>query len=263
MSTVLKALHLLDFFDEQTSSFSLNELVTLSGYTKSKVRRYLLDLLEGNMIEYCSSTNTYRIGLMPLRLAKVREACTPMQAAIDNEVRNLSHKLNESVHCCIEIGGHILRISVVQSKKKNRIVLPLGEKVPWHASASGLAILAFSSEEKVLRILNKSLPSFTEYTVTDINTLKEKLTVIQQRGYSVSENMLENGISSVAVPFFNPQQQACGALSVVMPSIRFGPFYSQLPIDLILRSAKKATSLTLGQFPKCFPGHNKQVLYAN
>ena len=86
--------------------------------------------------------------------------------------------------------------------------------------SSGKALLAYLPQQRLERILAKGLPRFTEETITDPILLQEELKKVRQQGYAVAQEELEIGLSAVAAPVWNHEEEVVAAVSVSGPSFR-------------------------------------------
>ena len=78
MQTIEKGLSLLQLFSEQRPEMGLTEMARYSGFDKATTRRFLLALKKHGFVEQNAVTRAYRLGPGILRLARVREAVSPI-----------------------------------------------------------------------------------------------------------------------------------------------------------------------------------------
>lgn len=95
-----------------------------------------------------------------------------------------------------------------------------GEFGPPHALPSGVVILANSQQETIDRCLEPPLEQLTQETITNIETIKEKMVQARSAGYIWCFEEFAEGINSVAAPVFGPDA-VVGALQVHGPTFRF------------------------------------------
>jgi sugar lactone lactonase YvrE len=97
----------------------------------------------------------------------------------------------------------------------------VGSRVEAHASGLGKAILAHLSLEKRRALLAAApLERITPNTITDIDELIRQLDLTKARGYAVSVDEQNIGISSVAAPVLNHRAEPIGAIGIIGPSFR-------------------------------------------
>jgi IclR family acetate operon transcriptional repressor len=245
MQTVDKAIELLGIFSERQPELGLSELARTAGFDKASTRRLLMALIKHDYIEQNPLTRAYRLGAGVLRLARIRETSTPLDAITTPLLEELVRTTGETAHFSLRSGMTISTVGLVQSSKSNRIHFVLGEEGPLHATASGIVCLAFSDDTYVSEVLNQRLQRYTENTVTDKRQFRSMLKTAAQQGYHVNQEMFEHDVCSVAAPVFNQTQQALGALAVAAPSSRFG-IDAQRAIRVAVEDAAQRASHALG-----------------
>jgi DNA-binding IclR family transcriptional regulator len=220
MQTVEQALKLLRCFSERQPEFGLSELAKRAGFDKAKTRRYLVALIKHGLIEQNAGSKRYRLGAALLRLARVREACFPIEAVVTPILSELVVQCGETAHFSLMSGETLGNISVVESPKAHRITMEKGEVLPLHATASGLAYLAHSPRSFVSEFLKHNLEAFTASTETAPQRVERKLARIRKRGIAKTEDSYEEGVTSYAVPIRGGQPYAVGAVAIAAPASR-------------------------------------------
>lgn len=254
-STVLKALDLLDLFNERRPRIGLSEVAKLSGNNKASTLRFLTALQSKGFIEKDDSTKSYSIGPAFLRFAQLREAISPLAEAIQHVLRDLSAETQETAHASVIAGEALANIGTVESKRANRISVEPGEAIPFHATASGLAFLAFSDAEFIRSALSRELTAHTTLTVTDSRRLHAELDRVLEQGFAMTTGSYEDGATGIAAPYFGPSGKVCGAIAVAMPTIRVTDESRQLVIQRVSAAARQLTELRGGQHPDFGHGH--------
>ncbi|MFQ6398809.1 IclR family transcriptional regulator [Nocardia sp. KC 131] len=112
------------------------------------------------------------------------------------------------------------RSSVSTPRTPLRAFLPLGQRIPLHASATGLAFLAAGPDEFVDGHVAGGLPPRTPRTITDPDTLRRTLDEIRTRGYSINDQGLSTGITAIGAAILDAHGQPVGSISVSGPTSR-------------------------------------------
>jgi DNA-binding IclR family transcriptional regulator len=220
MSTVVKALSLLDHFDASAPEISLVDMARLSGLDKATTRRLLVALAAKDFIEQDPETRRYRLGAALVRLACIREAALPMIEIARPVVAALSRQSGETVHVS-QIAGNVLSsVFVCESPHANRVSVAVGQKLPFNCTASGLAFLCAAPESFRAAVLKGPLPRMTRYSTTTAAQLKNNIEQAQKRGYAHSNQGFEDGVVSVGAPIIGANGAAVGAISITSPAAR-------------------------------------------
>jgi len=220
MQTVDKALRLLGLFSEERPEIGLSEIARLSGFNKATARRFLLALEKHGFVEQDARNRHYRLGAGLLRLARVREAVSPVQTVVRPILEDLVTRLGETAHFSLYTGGALATIGLAESAKSNRVMLERGEVIPLHATASGIAFMAFARPEIVDAALRESLIGHTVHTITDARELRKRLKTVARAGVAVANGSYEDGVCGIAAPVFGQDSFARGAVAIAAPASR-------------------------------------------
>lgn len=110
-------------------------------------------------------------------------------------------------------------ISTASEERKPSTSTHIGTRVPLHSTALGKAILAHLPSEQFRTIVDqRGLPSFTERTTTDIDTLLEELEAINNRGYAIDDEEHHEGLRCIAVPILSNGDRVSGPHTVCKTS---------------------------------------------
>lgn len=109
----------------------------------------------------------------------------------------------------------------VDSSQAVRAFVEIGSRSPLHATASGLAMMSQMNEDEVTRILDRPLTTFTGNTVTDPESLREKLAEFRSQGYAVNVGEWRPEVASVSSPILRADGTPSGALTISIPYSRF------------------------------------------
>ena len=220
MSTVVKALSLLDHFDASVPEVGLVDMARLSGLDKTTARRLLVALGKKGFVEQDPVTRRYRLGAALVRLARIRETALPMLDIARPLVEELSRQCGETVHVSQVAADILSSVLVCESPHANRVSVAVGQNLPFHCTASGIAFLSATTENFRAVVLKGPLPRMTAKTVTTPAQLKKLIETARERGYAFSDQGLEDGVVSVAAPILGPGGGAVGAISIATPAAR-------------------------------------------
>jgi DNA-binding IclR family transcriptional regulator len=130
-----------------------------------------------------------------------------------------------------------------------RVNFDEAEILPFHATSSGLALLAFNDDTLANKVLSKKLISFTDSTSTDAEDIKANLETIRAHGFAFTDQSYEDEVGSVAVPFFGVKGDAIGTLAIAIPVSRINKsFHETIIKQLIVASTELCRDLG-GQIP--------------
>ncbi|MGB8814429.1 MAG: IclR family transcriptional regulator [Paracoccaceae bacterium] len=250
MGTVSKALELLDCFTRQRALIGLSDFARLSGMNKSTCHRMLTELAAFGFVEQVGKAREYRLGPQVLRMAALREAAVPMRDAAMPVLRGLAQSLGETVHLSVIVGENLQMLAFSYSTAHSMaVMMEDANTLPYHATASGLAVLGFGTPAFRERVLTQPLPRLTKRTETNPAVIRERAAQARARGFATSSGGFEAEVDSIAVPLFDAAGQCCGALAVAAPASRLTSELLAAIRHEITKGAAQIVALWGGQVP--------------
>jgi DNA-binding IclR family transcriptional regulator len=256
MRTVERALKLLDHFSAAQPELGLSALARLAGLDKATTHRMLTALARQGIVEQNPQTKLYRLGGGILRLARVREAAFPVSAIVVPVLERLTEETGETSHASLFSGGRLGTIGVVESAKSIRVSVEPGQPLPFHATASGLAFMAFGPERIAAEVLARRLESFTPATGTDPRKIERALEEVRRTGFAMSDQTFETDVFGIAAPLFDSSGIACGSIAVATPSHRMTSKLQQLIVTKVTAAAIETTRGMGADPPPSYPARN-------
>jgi IclR family KDG regulon transcriptional repressor len=241
VQVALDVLEAVAFSDEE---LGVTQIAERLGLTKGSVHRHLLTLVERGYLVQNPVTTRYSRGPRSRLLAYYAPGTDLIQIAA-GPMRELRDLLGHSVVLSEFAPRGALVLSMVVGTAAIEIGVRPGSELPFHSSAQGKVLLAFAPRPQRERLLAKSLPAFTTYTVTDVKSLEAELTRVAQLGFATAPEQAMLGINAVAAPIFDAKDSCAGALALV-GSIQFLPSAIDAKSIAALKAAAAQISRTLG-----------------
>ncbi len=196
------------------------------GVPSSSVQRVLKSLHGLGMLVQVES-GRYRIGLPLFALANDIARHQPVWQFATDELARLVDLFDETALIGLydPARRRLMFVNAIESTRPIRYVPPIDRSwLPLHAGSSGLAILAFLSNEEIREIIEGNpLPALTSATLTDPEQIWREIRVIRARGYAHSvEQRLPDAVG-VAAPILYRPHQPLGDVIITFPVSRLGP----------------------------------------
>ncbi|MBN9244698.1 MAG: IclR family transcriptional regulator [Mesorhizobium sp.] len=220
MSTVHKAVSLLDVLGSGEAEMALADIARAADFDKATTRRLLVALIDHSLVEQDGESRLYRLGAGIARLALMREAHFPFLRTAAPVVDSLAAATGETAHLSEHSRRGLISVHVVESAKANRIFVPLGGQLPLHATASGIAFLAFARPDVRTAALAGGFEPYTAHTIVDPAALASHVEDARRRGYSIGTQGFEEGVDSVAAPILDTAGLSIGAVALAAPCSR-------------------------------------------
>lgn len=217
MKTVDKALSVLDQFSMSRTEIGLSELARLADLDKAATRRLLVAMTKHGFIEQSAETRKYRLGHGFLRLARIREATVPVSRAANEVAKWLVDQVNETVHVSIPGQQGMTTVGHQLPNRGHIINIIPAQVLYFHATASGLAYLAFASKETQTSLMSLKRDKITDETITERPALLKALEVFRKQGFAQTKNSFEADVASIAMPFFQDGSDPAGSIALALP----------------------------------------------
>ena len=195
---------------------------------KSTVSRLLSALEDEGVVEQVETGGEYRIGQALVDLAGASAPGNNLVATARPFLIDLTDLTNETSGVSVLDGEEVYYLEHVETDDQIQVRSWTGSALPLHCVASGLVLLANSSQETIDQYLLNDLESFTDNTVTDPAAIRERLAHIRRDHFVWVRQELDSELCSVAAVVKNPDGSPAAALHVHGPSYRFPPDESDL-----------------------------------
>ncbi len=190
-----------------------------SGATRAAARRCLLTLNELGYVE------RYGREFRPLeRLRRLGSATTKrdrLARLAQPLLERARDDLKESVSLAVLEGNTTLFIARAEAEHIVSTGVGIGAHLPAYCSATGRVLLSQFADKEILdRIGRKPLPARAPRTLTKPNDIVTEIRSVREKGYAISDEELELGLRSLAVPVAGPNGEIVAAVSVSASSAR-------------------------------------------
>ncbi len=189
---------------------TLSELAMLTDLPVSTVHRLLNDLVRTRLLERVDGC-TYRPGATLRDLPSVVRRPT-LRARAPFVVEDLATSLDTTARLGVVDGLEVAYVE--KSRSQPGTLFPNPARLPLHASAMGIALLAFGPRWLVRLVSVGDLPRYTPRTVACPRELEHALARARARGVALADREPHLGGSAVAAPVFDTQGRAVAAIEV-------------------------------------------------
>ena len=217
------------------------------GLPKPTIHRLFTSLEEEGFLRREIEGRHYSPGPRLARMAVETIAASRIRGARIAVMENLARRIGETINVAIPDGTSMVYLDRVETQWPLRIQLPVGTKVPLHATASGKMYLASLEPARLDRYLrNLTLDPFTEATITDRARLSSEVATTRERGHARDDEEFMEGMIALAVPILDRQAQLFGTLSFHAPRPRMDLEAAMEHLDALERGARELSRLAHG-----------------
>jgi IclR family pca regulon transcriptional regulator len=112
-------------------------------------------------------------------------------------------------------GTDIVYVARVPIRRIMSVKINIGTRMPAHATSMGRVLLSgLSTPELKTLISNFEMPKYTSYTISSKSQLLEEITKVKSQGWSMTDQELEYGLRSIAVPIFHKSNKMIAAINI-------------------------------------------------
>ena len=222
ISSVVRALQILECFTGSRTEWTLKELTQELDLPSTTIFRQLSTLVECNYLEQNPSRKSYKVGARLLQLsgavisqADIRQNARPI-------LERLSGVVRETVNLSTLIDHDIFYLDKVEEYRSVICHTRIGSRVPAYATSCGKAMLAYAPENVVDEYCDWLLtcPPLTDATISDPEVFRRELVEVRQRGYAMDNGEIETGLICIGAPIFDAFRHAVASVSVAGPEFR-------------------------------------------
>lgn len=250
MSTIAKALGLLDLFSDAQPALGLSDVQRLTGRDKATVHRHLVALEQAGFLEQDANTRAYRLGPTLTRLAGMRVRTVPEVEMLRTVIDDLSREAGELVHVSRLQGFDLVHVHHAEEHDHPvRVTFDAYGLPPLFATASGKAYLAFSPGGLLDLALADPRTRLPGAPAPNRLEIESELKQVAQRGYARNRDALRLGVSSVAIPIFDAASRAFATCSIAYPTGRGGKATEAHLARLLMQRGEEISQAMGGAVP--------------
>lgn len=224
LSSVRNSCRLLKIFLDSPKELGVTELSKMLEMSKGAVHKLLSTLESEGFIRQNEKTKQYTLGYTLLELGtKVLKNHDIVDFSMPY-LNRLVSRTNELVVLCVKDARDAIYVAKVDSPHPIRFTVESFRRFPLYSTTAARVLLAYQPKEFQDEILEEAtLKTYTPFSYSSVESLKEDLAVIKSRGYEISSNRRNKGVTGIAAPIFDAAGQVTASISVIGPSDRVLP----------------------------------------
>ncbi|MDB5772092.1 MAG: IclR family transcriptional regulator, pca regulon regulatory protein [Burkholderiales bacterium] len=214
-----KGLAIIEAFGIRNGSLTLSEAAEITGHSRASARRSLLTLQRLGYVE--SDGKYFRLAPRVLRLGHAYLTSTSLAKLVQPILEAISERTHESSSLAVLDGTESVFLARAVTRRSLSSGLGLGSRLPAHCAATGRVLLAALPQEQAEQLLKRmARHRLTPHTRTEIPELLALLDEVRSQGYAVSNEELELGVRSIAVPIRDTAGRTVASMSMVAATSR-------------------------------------------
>lgn len=248
---VQRAARLLRYIANGGSVTNMREAVAKLGISRSTMLRLLHTLEAERFIERVQETGEFQIGVGLISMVGPNAFGQDLVQVALPTVAWLAEQTGLSAHLGVLDGTDAVYLARRVPNVPLASNIRVGSRISSHATTLGRAILAFM-DPKLVRAMfaDRLLNQHTDRTPGTFAALQAKLAEELADGYSSSDGIYSEGVSSIAAPIFDENGDVIASINVTGPTELFSvsPGRRASIVSLVLQAAN-TISIKLGYRP--------------
>lgn len=238
----VRALAIFDAFDNEHLSLSLPEIAERIGMPKTTAFR-LIDTLERTGFLVRMDNQRYCLSLKLARLGGLVRSTLNIRAIARPTMLDVNEQTSETITLNAIVGNDRMVLDAVDTPSPLMSMARPGERLPLLVSASARILMAYMRPERLEQVLAANVRS----NPFDRAAFDREVARFRRQGYGISRGQRVPGLTAVAVPIFDINNEVHYCLSLTGPSVRVDSRDQQLAQIMI--AAGREISSRLGASP--------------
>jgi DNA-binding IclR family transcriptional regulator len=244
MSTIRKALKVLQVFLDNKSQLSVSELANYSELNINAVYRITSLLREEGFLSQQNKRGKYAPGPKFLEFGNLARDMLNLEDLSRPYMTKLNNLIDENIHMALLDSQKAVIIANIDGKQKLRIVTEVKDDLPAYCTGVGKVLLAYMTDVELDRYFTKTpkLHNYTPNTVTDPDEIKKSLLKAKQQGFAMEREEYTAGIVGIAAPVKNEIGRVVAALGILIPEPRATKKREAELIPLVMSTATEISN---------------------
>ncbi|WP_114194336.1 IclR family transcriptional regulator [Edaphovirga cremea] len=211
-----RAVQILDAVSELPHPPTFTEIVTKLGLPKSSAHGLCAALVDLGMLVR-TDAGTYRVGAHVMNWANAFLGQTDLVEEFQRLLQDRRELSDFSVTLTVLDGQQVVYVACSNSKAALGFTFRIGMRLPAPFTATGKAILSTLDDEDICHRFAAGWPQpLTVHSVASIEMLLQELALARQRGYSVDDGQIREGMFCIGAPVHDFSGQVVAGLAVSM-----------------------------------------------
>lgn len=213
MTSLARGLAVLTAFSDQRRSLTMAQVSHKTGIPRASVRRCLHTLIQLGYAE--ADGNHFALKPKVLTLGYSYLSSTPLTVSAHPYLNQISRSLNESCSLAVLQDDEVLYVGRSATSRIMSVSLTTGSRLPAYCTSLGRVLLAHLPPAELDAYFKRvQLVAMTDKTVVSEARLREILAQVRAQGYAMTEEELEVGLRSIAVPVRGASGNVLAALNI-------------------------------------------------
>lgn len=219
MGGLAKGLAIIEAFSPHRTRLTVSEAAQSSATSRASARRCLLTLTELGYLEFDGKYFRPQPRLLALSAAYSGTRSLPQIA--QPFLKSARDELHESISLAVLDRDAVLFIARAEAERLVTTGISIGTRIDLYCSATGRVLLMSWTEDRLSAYLEGvKIEPRTKHSLAKRAALREAVRNARTQGYAFTDQELEIGLRSIAVPVLDSRGHVVAALSASASSAR-------------------------------------------
>jgi len=219
MGGLAKGLAIIEAFSPRRTRLTVTEAAQSSGTSRASARRCLLTLTELGYLEFDGKYFRPQPRLLALSAGYSGTRALPQLA--QPFLRAARDQIHESISLAVLDGESALFVARSEAERLVTTGISLGTRIDLYCSATGRVLLAAWPDDRIADYLERTeITARTKNSLVRKPALRDAVRQAKSAGYAFTDQELEVGLRSIAVPVFDMRGSTVAAMSASASSAR-------------------------------------------
>jgi IclR family pca regulon transcriptional regulator len=219
MGGLAKGLAIIEAFSPRRTRMTVSEAAQASGTSRASARRCLLTLTEFGYLEFDGKYFRPQPRLLALSAAYSGPRALPQIA--HPFLKTARDELHEAVSLAVLSGDMGLFVARAEAERLVTTGISLGTRIDLYCSATGRVLLSAWNDERLAAYFDRvKLEARTRHALVKKAALRDAVRNVRTVGYATTDQELEIGLRSIAVPVVDTRGVVVAAMSASASSAR-------------------------------------------
>jgi IclR family pca regulon transcriptional regulator len=221
IESLAKGLSVLRLFDENVVSLRLREICDATGIPMPTAVRIVSTLEQDGFLDK-TPDGGFRPGLSVLTLGSATLRGSSLVQVSEKPLRDLADATGETVNLGVLLGDQVLYLARLRNSDLVTANVQVGSTLPAVYTSMGKLLLAYLTPAELEDRIGHTPFSggAGPNAVSTREQLDERLALIRERGYSVQDEELAQGLRSISAPIWGRGTEPAGAINIAVSSSR-------------------------------------------
>jgi IclR family pca regulon transcriptional regulator len=213
VQSFVRGLAVIRSFDADNPVMTLTEVARRTDLSRATARRFLHTLAELGYVR--TDGKSFALTAKVLELGYSYLSSLTLTDIAQPHLERLSASVGESTSASVLSDTDIVYVARVHAKRIINVAITIGTRFPAYATSMGRVLLAaLPPAEAVERLAATQLRARTSRSLHTVDELSRQLDIVRAQGWALTDQELEPGLRSLAMPIVDARGRTIAAINV-------------------------------------------------